>query len=285
MENTQMTRHKVMVVDDEAVVRDSLSEWLSRAGFDVTVAKDGNEALEQFQRSRVDAMVLDWKMPGRDGMSVLREVKSREPKTRIIVITAYGTVENAVEAMKNGASDYLLKPFEPADLEKAIRGALEAAVVEKPPIREVSSVSAPVETDRVVSEAPAAGTAVVKDSKAGVDKAPAQKQCIWAKAGVVSFRLCPSNFKCETCEFAQALAEGKVSDTAAGGMAGIIEKLAEKPGPERQCRYMLSGDVNFKLCPNVYQCFKCAYDQQIQEMMERKMAGMMHKIKARVSHK
>ncbi len=282
-----MKKYKVMVVDDEDIVRNSLSEWLREADFDVSSAEDGDKALEQFERNRVDAIVLDWKMPGRDGMSVLREVKNCEPRTRVIIITAYGTVENAVEALKSGASDYILKPFEPADLEKAIRTVLERVAVEGPPAPEASAIAVPTETDRLVRETPpkaAAGVEVV-EKEAKVEKAPIQKQCVWAKAGVVSFRLCTSNFKCETCEFAQALADGKVADASAGGMAAIIEKLSQKPGKDRRCRYMMSGDVNFKLCPNVYQCFKCGFDQQMQEQMERKMSGMMDRIKARVSHK
>ncbi|MDQ7778586.1 MAG: response regulator [Planctomycetota bacterium] len=272
-----MKKHKVMVVDDEAIVRESVSEWLAGAEFDVSSAEDGDKALDALKRGGVDAMVLDWKMPGRDGISVLREVRRTEPQTRVIIVTAYGTVQNAVEALKIGASDYMLKPFEPAELEKVLRRVLGETTEMK-----VTEVAAPV-PETIVREAvkPAAPAA---EKTATTEKVPAQKQCIWAKAGVVSYRLCANNFKCEACDFAQALADGKV-EGAAPGAGDMLKKLAEKPGAERHCRYMLSGDVNFKLCPNVYQCYKCNYDQQMQEQMDRKMAGMMNKIKARVTLK
>jgi heterodisulfide reductase subunit A2 len=106
----------VLVVDDELVVRDSLKEWLSEEGFSVAMAASGEEALEQLARQAFDVMLLDIKMPGMDGVEVLKKSKDLFPDLTVVMMTAYATVETAVEAMKIGALDYLIKPFDPEAL-------------------------------------------------------------------------------------------------------------------------------------------------------------------------
>ncbi len=102
----------VLVVDDELVVRDSVKEWLEDEGFSVEMAGSGAEALEKIARQEFNLMLLDVKMPGMDGVEVFRRAKEMRPDLPVAMMTAYATVENAVEAMKLGAIDYLLKPFD-----------------------------------------------------------------------------------------------------------------------------------------------------------------------------
>ncbi|MEE4266108.1 MAG: response regulator [Desulfobacteraceae bacterium] len=104
---------RILVVDDELIVRDSLKEWLAEEGFSVDMAASGPEALEQLTRQTYQLMLLDIKMPGMDGVEVLQKAKESWPDLNVIMMTAYATVETAVEAMKVGALEYLIKPFDP----------------------------------------------------------------------------------------------------------------------------------------------------------------------------
>jgi heterodisulfide reductase subunit A len=104
----------ILVVDDELIVRDSLKEWLEvEGGFRVAMAESGPEALERIKTDGYQLMLLDIKMPGMDGVEVLQKAKELFPDLPVVMMTAYATVETAVEAMKIGAMDYLIKPFDP----------------------------------------------------------------------------------------------------------------------------------------------------------------------------
>ncbi|MBW1941520.1 MAG: response regulator [Deltaproteobacteria bacterium] len=107
---------RILVVDDELVVRDSLKEWLDDEGFRVDMAESGDEALKQLGAETYNLMLLDIKMPGMDGVEVLKRSKDMRPELPVVMMTAYGTVETAVEAMKIGALEYLMKPFDPDTL-------------------------------------------------------------------------------------------------------------------------------------------------------------------------
>ena len=103
----------IMVVDDEKIVRESLFFWFEKAGYTVDTASSGFEALEKLETYPFDIMFVDIKMPGMDGIQLLEKIKTDYPDTDVIIITAYGSIESAIKAMKTGASDYLLKPFKP----------------------------------------------------------------------------------------------------------------------------------------------------------------------------
>ena len=109
-------KFRILVVDDELVVRDSLKEWLEDEGFQVDMAESGEEALEKVTKETFHLMLLDIKMPGMDGVEVLKRSKGIRPELPVVMMTAYATVETAVEAMKIGALDYLMKPFDPDTL-------------------------------------------------------------------------------------------------------------------------------------------------------------------------
>jgi CheY-like chemotaxis protein len=262
-----MKRPRVLLVDDEAIVRDSVSEWLKNDEFEVDCACNGGEALDLVKSKRFDTAVVDLKMPGIGGLEVLKKLKETHPQMVVIIITAYGTVETAVDALKNGANDYLAKPFTLDKLEKAIEDAYtksQASIITiEPPKPET-----PVETKPAVIEEP--------KEKA---KPKTEKQCIWSKAGIISYRVCISNFKCDTCEFGQTMMDKGAQTGNRPMMMEAIKKMLEKPGPERPCRYMLSGDITHKLCPNVYQCFRCSFDQQMQERIDAKAEQMTQRLK------
>ncbi len=117
----------VLVVDDEQVVRDSLKEWLQEEeGYSVTVAASGPEALSLLAETPAHLMLADVKMPGMDGVELLAKARELDPELTVIMMTAYATVETAVDAMKKGAIDYLLKPFETDKLIPMVAGVYDA---------------------------------------------------------------------------------------------------------------------------------------------------------------
>jgi two-component system response regulator FlrC len=120
-----VTPRRILLVDDDAAVRDAMSTFLSRAGFAITEAACGEEALQRAAAGGFDLAVSDMKMPGMTGLELLQALRARGDAIPFVLLTAYGTVETAVSAMKCGACDFLLKPFLPAQLERVIRDCFE----------------------------------------------------------------------------------------------------------------------------------------------------------------
>jgi len=119
------------VVDDEPDMRAALSHALKRSGFCVESAASGSEALEMFKKEDYGAVITDVKMPEMSGMEVLGEIKKISPQIPVIMITAYGTISNAVEAMKEGASDYIIKPFSSEILEETVKKVFKKSNIHK----------------------------------------------------------------------------------------------------------------------------------------------------------
>src|SRR5499426_1141885 len=115
----------LLVADDDPGLRESLERTLTRAGYRVVVASDGRAALERLQAGGLDLVLTDLKMPGLTGREVLRAAKALSPDVDVIVLTAFGTVEEAVNAMKAGAYDFITKPFRGEQLLKVVTKALE----------------------------------------------------------------------------------------------------------------------------------------------------------------
>ncbi|HDM10355.1 MAG: sigma-54-dependent Fis family transcriptional regulator [Deltaproteobacteria bacterium] len=111
-----MGKAKILVVDDELIMRESLAGWLERDGHQVDKAASGEEALKLLENTKYDILLLDIKMEGMSGLEVLKKVRVSDPEVAVVMITAYGSVSTAIEAMKNGAFDYLMKPFDPNEL-------------------------------------------------------------------------------------------------------------------------------------------------------------------------
>jgi DNA-binding NtrC family response regulator len=116
---------RVLLVDDDGNLRRVLAHHLQTAGYDVTAKADGREALAALQGVEVDLLLTDVRMPGMDGMALLRQVRRQAPDLPVLVMTAYGTIQDAVDAMKEGAFDYLTKPVERDTLLRAVQKGLQ----------------------------------------------------------------------------------------------------------------------------------------------------------------
>ena len=124
----------ILIIEDEKEIRDGLAEVLEDAGFLVDSAENGQQGLEKIGKKDFDVIVTDLIMPVVGGMEVLRETKRIKSHTRVILITAFATIDNAVEAMKAGASDYITKPFRIDEVQTKIRKVLAEAEFDKPQI-------------------------------------------------------------------------------------------------------------------------------------------------------
>ena len=113
----------ILIVDDEESVRDSLYNWFIEDGYYVECAENAKKALTILQSDSFDIILADIKMPGMDGLEMLKRIKSLKSDAIVIIMTAFATVDTAVQALKDGAFDYVTKPFDPDDLSHLIRNA------------------------------------------------------------------------------------------------------------------------------------------------------------------
>ncbi|MGE5894649.1 MAG: sigma-54-dependent transcriptional regulator [bacterium] len=120
-----MEKKRILVVDDEAIVRVSCERVLVPEGFSVRVISRGSEALDLLTREPYDLVITDLKMPDMDGLEILKNIKSRWPHITVILITGYGKASVAEQAVKQGAYEYLEKPFTPDDILRVVKKALE----------------------------------------------------------------------------------------------------------------------------------------------------------------
>ena len=118
-------RVKILVVDDEAIIRESLHDWLSDAGYQVLTAENGPQALEIIEREKLGIVIADLVMPGMDGLELMKRAKEIIPNIEVIIITAYGSIPTAISAMKEGAYDYIEKPFCPERAELLVDKLVE----------------------------------------------------------------------------------------------------------------------------------------------------------------
>ncbi|WZL72027.1 response regulator [Clostridiaceae bacterium 35-E11] len=116
---------KILIVDDEKNIRMTLSHCLKEQNFDIEIAINGDEALNRIKEDNFDLVMLDIKMPGLTGMEVLERIRQDGNKIDVIMMTAYGTIEKAVEAMKLGAIDFISKPFTPEEIRRIVNDVLE----------------------------------------------------------------------------------------------------------------------------------------------------------------
>lgn len=152
-----MAIEKVLIVDDELILRNFMAETLKRKGYEITTAESGVAAVPILQDNTFDLVITDMKMPGMTGLELLKKIKELSPSTMVIVITAFGSIENAVEAMHSGAFDYLIKPFSPDTIEAALEKAQEhlALVEENSYLRQqVAHTGGSPSVHRVIGESP-----------------------------------------------------------------------------------------------------------------------------------
>ncbi|HEY1483010.1 MAG TPA: sigma-54 dependent transcriptional regulator [Candidatus Acidoferrum sp.] len=145
----------LLVVDDELIVRDSLDKWFREEGYDVTVAESAQEALAKMGGRRFDLALVDIKMPGTDGVELQRRMHEIDAEMLVIIMTGYASVETAVAALKNGAYDYVSKPFDPDDIAHTVRNALSLKRAEQENARLRETVAAVARPQEIVGQSAA----------------------------------------------------------------------------------------------------------------------------------
>ena len=117
----------ILIVDDDPGLRNSFARLIEQDGHEALTAANGEEGIERLERDRPDAVVMDVRMPGMTGLEALARMKARDPATPVIIMTAYGNTDTAIEAVNKGAFDYILKPFDIPEMLGLIAQALDAA--------------------------------------------------------------------------------------------------------------------------------------------------------------
>jgi DNA-binding NtrC family response regulator len=119
---------RILIVDDQDSIREALAEALTFSGHSVIKAANGTEALALFPESQVELVISDLRMPGMNGIELLKILKNIHPDTLFVLMTAYGSVDNAVTAIKQGAEDYIMKPFDMIEMERRISRILSEKI-------------------------------------------------------------------------------------------------------------------------------------------------------------
>ena len=150
-----MRQARVLVIDDEELMREYIEEALVRVGHEVTAVSGGREGLDLLHEKGYDVVVTDLKMTPMDGLEVVRRIREEQIDTHCLIMTAYGTIETAVACLKNGADDYILKPFTPDVLELAVSRALERGRLAEENRYLRSQLSGAYDLKAMVGESPA----------------------------------------------------------------------------------------------------------------------------------
>jgi DNA-binding NtrC family response regulator len=143
---------QILIIDDDEAMRDSMRQVLKKEGYQIREAKDGQEGLALFQKEHFHIVFLDLKLPGLSGIHVLRQMKYASPETPVVMITGFGTIESAVEAIKTGAFDYIAKPFTPEELRLIARKALDSRKMTLENLYLHSELKAKSEFDMVIGK-------------------------------------------------------------------------------------------------------------------------------------
>ena len=120
---------RILIADDDAVIRKGLQRILTAEGYEVETVSNGRAALDRLDQERFKLLVTDLKMPGMSGLEVLESIRTRQPELPVVLITGYAAIDNAVEAMKNGATDYLAKPFSNEEIINKVKNAIKTRAV------------------------------------------------------------------------------------------------------------------------------------------------------------
>ena len=235
-----MKKESMLVVEDEDIMREALADYFSDEGHKVDTANDGDKALKKFNLEDYNVMIIDLKLPGRDGLSVLKEIKTKNPKAKVIIITAYPSIETETEAMRRGAFNYLPKPFELDYLETLIRQSYEVEIIPTPPVEE------PIVEEEIVTP------------------------CIWMQAGIIKKRMCTIGYQCNrACNFHTAMMK-KEKFRNDPRIKPFINKLYSQLG-KKQCRYTMSGKISLRSCDRLFRCESCEFHQTIQDEIDRQL--------------
>jgi len=263
----------VLIVEDETIMRESLRDWLKDGGYEVETAEEGEEALEKIEKKEFSVAVLDLRLPGKDGLEVLKEATAKDPKIKGIVITAYPTVETAVEAMKIGAVDYIVKPFAPDALEKAIQKVLGPVQVElKPELKpeegkvEEATAELPVVEEAGVEEAEVEEAIAITEGEipAHLEQGQAYFQAGDYKEALKEFQsilnIAPGHM--ETRVWIRKTREELAKPIVEAPEAGAAVEEAVKI---KECVWSRMGVVSYRICTRDYDCLTCEFDQMMQD--------------------
>ncbi|MBM2824900.1 MAG: Response regulator [Dehalococcoidales bacterium] len=256
----------ILIVEDETIMRESLRDWLTDEGYQVDTAAEGEEALKAIVERDFGLVILDLRLPGRDGIEVLREAKEKRPQLKGIIITAYPSVPTALEAMKEGAIDYLAKPFDLNKLEQLIRGTLGPVQVEiRPKAAPVKAVALPVagEEAKVKAVIALAPEEIPVHLKLGKSHFEAGRYYEALKEFQDILAVAPGSIETRVWlrKAQEALTKPGV-ETSAGRETPVAEEVKTK-----ECLWMRMGMVAQRICTNSYNCITCEFDQLMQEKM------------------
>lgn len=155
-----MARNRILVVDDEEIMRSSLSDWLKEDGYYVQAVEDGYKAIEKVKEEEWDLAVVDLKMPKIDGLEVLEKIRKMKPEVPVIIVTAYATIDTAVMAIKAGAADYIVKPFNPEEISVVIAKLVEHRRIIKENIRLRKELNKRHEFQDLIGKSPKIGKVI-----------------------------------------------------------------------------------------------------------------------------
>jgi CheY-like chemotaxis protein len=256
----------ILVVEDETIMRESLRDWLSDVGYPVEIAEHGEQALKAIEEQDFSILILDMRLPGKNGLEVLKEAKAQKPQLEGIIITAYPSVETAVEAMKIGAIDYLAKPFSLNALETLIQKTLGPVQVEiKPKAPPDKAKAQPplvekVKVEEIIAITPEEIPLRLKQGKTFFEAGRYEK-ALTEFESILS--IAPGNIETRVWirKTKEALATPKV-EAVAEGEAAVVEEVKPK-----ECLWMKMGLVAYRICTRNYDCLTCEFDQMMQEKM------------------
>jgi len=248
----------ILVVEDETVMRESLRDWLGDEGYPVETAEHGEAALKAIGEQDFSVLILDMRLPGKNGLEVLKEARAQNPQLKGIIITAYPSVETAVEAMRIGAIDYLPKPLSLDALERLIEktlGPVQVEIKPKAAPKEAIAPPLPAKVKEIITIAPEEIPLHIKQAKANFEaghyaEALREFEAILGTApGNIETRVWIQKTK-------QALAEPRTE------AAGVAEEVKPK-----ECVWVKMGLVAYRFCTRNYDCLTCEFDQMMQEQM------------------
>jgi CheY-like chemotaxis protein len=246
----------ILVVEDEAIIRDSLRDWLTDVGYPVETVEHGEAALKVIGEQDYSLLILDVRLPGKNGIEVLREARMQRPKINGIIITAYPSVETVREAMKLGAVDYLTKPLSLDTLEKLIQQTLGPVQLEIKP-KATTKETPPAEEAKAEELIAIAPEEIPLHIKQGKDYFDIGRYAEALREFESILAIAPANIETRVWirKTKQTLAEPRVEG------AVVIEA---RP---KECLWMKMGLVSYRICTRDYDCLTCEFDQSMQEKM------------------
>jgi DNA-binding response OmpR family regulator len=243
---------RILIVEDEAIMRESLRDWLTDCGYDVDTAEEGEEALNRIDQRDYGIVILDLRLPGKDGVDVLQRARLKRPDLKGIIVTAYPSVPSAVRTMKEGAIDYLSKPLDLPELERVIEETFK------------TSRAAPIPVEKALDKMSVEETAVISPERVPVRLRQAKacfEQGLYPEA-LREFeainQISPGNL--ESWVWARKTREALIALKV-----GVEAENAQRTAPPKECLWVSLGLVRHRVCDRDYACNACDFDRTVQE--------------------